>query len=104
MIYKKKNPSFSSEAFFLVHVFFPPTPSLLILLFDFQRLTALQRRVWSDRSPVFDVKVVLIVHLVGDVGAFLSGQKPQQQKHQDADQHQQDKAHNSCKVGDKKQL
>lgn len=101
MIYKKKILPFHLKPFF-GPCLLPPAPSLLLLLFDFQRLTALQHRVWSDRNPVFDVKVVLIVHLVGDVGAFLSGQTPQQQKHQDADQHQQNQAHNSCKVGDKK--
>lgn len=94
---KKKNPSsFTSSS--SSQVLICPLPVTSLLLFVFLRLLALERRVRGDRS-LFVVFIIVLVHLVGDVGAFLSGQTPQQQR-QDADQHQQDAADDPWKAGD----
>lgn len=97
-----KNSSSSSSSSSQVLICPVSVPSLLF--FVFQRLLALERRVRGDRFlfvVAIVVVLIIVIHLVGDVGAFLSGQTPQQQR-QDADQHQQEAADDPWKVGDQR--
>ncbi|PWA13827.1 hypothetical protein CCH79_00016929, partial [Gambusia affinis] len=64
------------------------------LRFELQRFFGLKRHIRADRLIVFVVFLVIILRLVGDIRAFLSGQTPQQ----DGDGAEEDQQHHKYHV------
>lgn len=96
----------SSSSLSSSQVLICPLPVTSLLFFVFQRLLVPECRVRGDRSlfvVIIVVVFIIVIHLIGGVGAFLSRQTPQQQC-QDTDQHQQDAADDPWKVGDQRKL